>query len=184
MEGKWVRTQTWPEKRRCSATWAGTAVSERSYQVGAPQGATPPQPDPSFCHSGWGIRSVCLWMGCARTVRVPQWAAGPVHRLTSCVHRWCSRPPVRGREHGRAGQGRLRRQKSRSRCRQPAQPPNTAMAEGGKMAETGATANAEPRHCWDGTFLILLGRSDSGWVSDEAVGAVPNAQVGHWGWAS
>ena len=39
-----------------------------------------------------------------------------------------------------------------------AQPPNTAMAEGGKMAETGATADAEPRHCWDGTFPIRLGK--------------------------
>lgn len=101
-----------------------------------------------------GGSDLCLWMGCARAVRCPQWAAGPVHRLTSPC-RWCSRPPVRGRGHGRAGQGRLGGQRQVQVCGNRLA--LFVMAEGGRMAETGATANAEPRHCWDGTFLILLG---------------------------
>lgn len=65
----------------------GRPVSERSYQVGGllKGGGSRHRLTPASATQDGGSRSVCLWMGCAWTVRCPQWAAGPVHRLTSCA---------------------------------------------------------------------------------------------------
>ena len=44
---------------------------------------------------------MCLWMGCARTVRCPQWAAGPVHRLLALTST-CKRQGARKSRSGTA----------------------------------------------------------------------------------